>query len=110
METRNGKKIFNGIAIGKIQFYRKAENIVQRTKISDIDAEIIRYETAKEEAIEQLNDLYKKAVTEVGEANAEIFNIHAMMLEDDDYNESVHNIIVVLEYNHRHEMLNKLYL
>ena len=99
METRNGKKIFNGIAIGKIQFYRKAENIVQRTKISDIDAEIIRYETAKEEAIEQLNDLYKKAVTEVGEANAEIFNIHAMMLEDDDYNESVHNIISTQQVN-----------
>ena len=99
METRNGKKIFNGIAIGKIQFYRKAENIVQRTKISDIDAEISRYETAKEEAIEQLNDLYKKAVTEVGEANAEIFNIHAMMLEDDDYNESVHNIISTQQVN-----------
>lgn len=93
MEEKSGKKIFNGIAIGKIKFYAKSENKVVRTKIEDIEAEIARYEDAKEKATGQLNDLYEKALAEVGEANAEIFNVHAMMLEDDDYNESVHNII-----------------
>lgn len=99
METKIGKKIFSGIAIGKIQFYKKSENIIARTKISDVDEEINRYEDAKKTAIEQLNDLYEKAVVEVGEANADIFSVHAMMLEDDDYNESVHNIISTQQVN-----------
>ena len=93
MEVKVGKKIFNGIAIGKIKFYAKAENKVVRTKISDTDAEYARYEAARDKAIEQLNMLYEKALIEVGEANAEIFNVHVMLLEDDDYNESVQNII-----------------
>ena len=93
LETRSGKKIFNGIAIGKIKFYAKAENVVTREKIEDAQAEYARYEAARGKAIEQLNGLYEKALKEVGEANAEIFNVHAMMLEDDDYNESIQNII-----------------
>ena len=81
METKVGKKIFNGIAIGKIRFYKKMENIIERTKITDVEAEIKRYENAKEQAMEQLNELYEKAVIEVGEANADIFNLHIMMLD-----------------------------
>ena len=88
-----GKKIFNGVAIGKIKFYKKSENKVVRTQVSDPAAELARYEAAKETAIEQLNQLYEKALAEVGEENAEIFNVHAMMLEDDDYNEAVAEII-----------------
>lgn len=99
MEERSGKKIFGGIAIGKIKFYGKAENKVTRTRISDVEAEIKRYEEAKGKAVEQLNQLYEKALVEVGEANAEIFNVHAMMLEDGDYNESVHNIISTQSVN-----------
>ncbi len=99
METRSGKKVFGGIAIGKIKLYSKAENKVVRTRIDDVDAEIKRYEEAKAKAIEQLNQLYEKALVEVGEANAEIFNVHSMMLEDDDYNESVHNIISTQNVN-----------
>ncbi len=99
MEERAGKKIFNGIAIGKIKFYVKADNKVTRTKVADAEAEIARYEAAKEEAVRQLNALYEKAVVEVGEANAEIFNVHAMLLEDDDYTESVHNIISTQNLN-----------
>lgn len=99
METRSGKKVFGGIAIGKIKLYSKAENKVVRTRIDDVDAEIKRYEEAKAKAIEQLNQLYEKALVEVGEANAEIFNVHAMMLEDGDYNESVHNIISTQNVN-----------
>lgn len=99
MEERTGKKIFNGIAIGKIKFHSKAENKIVRTKVADVEAELARYEAAKEKAIEQLNALYEKALNEVGEANAEIFNVHAMMLDDDDYNESVQNIITTQGVN-----------
>lgn len=93
MEKLNGKKIFNGVAIGKLKFYSKVENQIIRKKIEDTEAEIARYEMAKAEAIEQLHGLYDKALKEVGQMNAEIFDVHAMMLEDDDYNDSVHNII-----------------
>ena len=99
MDKKSGKKIFNGIAIGKIRFYSKAENKVSRTKVEDVDAEITRYEEAKKTASEQLEKLYEKAIVEVGEANAEIFNVHIMMLEDDDFNESVHNIITSQKVN-----------
>lgn len=93
MEKYTGKKIFNGVAIGKIKFYSKVQNQIVRKKVDDSQGEIDRYEAAKRTAIEQLHVLHEKAMKEVGEANAEIFEVHAMMLEDDDYNDSVHNII-----------------
>ena len=99
MDKKAGKKIFNGIAIGKIKFYSKKENQVSRVKVEDTDTEIARYEAAKEEAVKQLEQLYEKALVEVGEANAEIFNVHIMMLDDDDFNESVLNIISVQKVN-----------
>ena len=99
MDKKTGKKIFSGIAIGKIRFYSKKENQVSRVKIEDPDAEIARYEAAKQEAEKQLEQLYEKALVEVGEANAEIFHVHRMMLEDDDFNESVSNIISVQKVN-----------
>lgn len=93
MEKFNGKKVFSGIAIGKVKLLLKAENQVVRKRIEDPAAEIARYEAAKQTAIEQLHKLYKKALKEVGEVNAQIFDVHAMMLEDGDYNDSVHNLI-----------------
>lgn len=93
MEKYTGKSIFKGIAIGRILFYSKNQQQVKRTKVEDVEAEIARYESAKQEAIRQLNQLYEKAVAEVGEDNAMIFEVHGMMLEDDDYNDSVYNII-----------------
>ncbi len=93
METFKGKKIFNGVAMGKIKFYSKVQNQIVRKKVEDIQAEFSRYEEAKRIALEQLEALHGKAIREVGEANAEIFEVHAMMLEDEDYNESVRNII-----------------
>ncbi len=93
MEQYSGKSIFNGTAIGRILFYQKNQQQVKRRKIEDPEAEIARYESAKEVATEQLSTLYEKAVAEVGEANAMIFEIHTMMLDDDDYNESIYNII-----------------
>lgn len=93
MEQFTGKSIFKGTAIGRILFYSKNQQQVKRTKVEDIEAEVARYEEAKAKAIEQLGKLHDKAVAEVGEDNAMIFEVHAMMLEDDDYNDSVYNII-----------------
>ena len=93
MQVYNGKSVFGGIAIGKISVYQKGEQQVKRVKITDADAEMERYADAKNAAVEQLQKLYDKALIEVGEANAAIFEIHQMMLDDDDYNESVENII-----------------
>ena len=99
MRVYSGKSVFGGIAIGTIQVYKKGEQQVKRRKIEDVPAEIRRYRTAKQTALEQLQNLYDKALKEVGEANAAIFEIHQMMLEDDDYNESVENIIETQRVN-----------
>lgn len=99
MEQFSGKAIFKGTAIGKILFYSKNQQQVKREKITDPEAEIARYEAAKATAIEQLQQLHDKAVAEVGEDNAMIFEVHAMMLEDEDYNDSVYNIIRNEEVN-----------
>jgi phosphotransferase system enzyme I (PtsI) len=93
MEQFTGRSIFKGTAIGRILFYSKNQQQVKRTKVEDVEAEVARYEEAKAKAIEQLGKLHDKAVAEVGEDNAMIFEVHAMMLEDDDYNDSVYNII-----------------
>lgn len=99
MKTYKGKSVFSGIAIGKICVYQKGEQQVTRVKVEESDREISRYTEAKEEAINQLKVLYDKAVKEVGEANAAIFEIHQMMLDDNDYNESVENIIRTQKVN-----------
>lgn len=93
MQTYSGKSVFGGIAIGKIQVYKKGQQQVRRAKIQDVEGELERYHKAREAAMEQLGQLYEKALKEVGEANAAIFEVHQMMLEDDDYNESVENIV-----------------
>lgn len=99
MQIYQGKSVFGGVAIGKIHVYRKGEQQVKRVKTEDSDREMSRYEEAREQAISQLKGLYEKAMKEVGEANAAIFEIHQIMLEDDDYNESVENIIRTQKVN-----------
>ena len=99
MQVYSGKSVFGGIAIGKISVYRKNEQQVKRVRTEDTKGELARYEAAKAAAIEQLQELYQKALKEVGEANAEIFEIHQMMLDDGDYNESVENIIETQKVN-----------
>lgn len=93
MQVIQGKSIFGGIAIGPITFFAKEQKQVKRTKIGDPAAEIARYEAAVASAQEQLGVLYEKALKEVGESSAQIFEVHQMMLEDEDYNDSVKNII-----------------
>ena len=102
MQIYKGKSVFGGIAIGKISVYKKDEQLVKRVKIEDADAEMERYTAARNTAAAQLQKLYDKALKEVGEANAAIFEVHQMMLEDEDYNESVENII-------RSQMVNAEY-
>ena len=99
MQVYSGKSVFRGIAIGKISVYRKNEQQVKRVRTEDTKGELARYEAAKAAAIEQLQELYQKALKEVGEANAAIFEIHQMMLDDGDYNESVENIIETQKVN-----------
>lgn len=99
MEVYQGKSVFGGIAIGRISVHKKDEQQVKRVRIEDSEQEILRYRQAKQTAMEQLQGLYQKALKEVGEANAAIFEIHQMMLEDDDYNESVENIIRMQQVN-----------
>ncbi len=95
----NGTKIFEGIAIGKIAYYSKQSNKIEKRVVEDLDLEVKRYEDARDKAIKQLNELYEKALVDVGEEHAQIFEVHAMMLEDDDYNESVIDIIKTQKVN-----------
>ena len=99
MQVYSGKSVFGGIAIGKISVYRKNEQQVKRVRTEDTKGELARYEAAKAAAVEQLQELYQKALKEVGEANAAIFEVHQMMLDDGDYNESVENIIEMQKVN-----------
>lgn len=88
-----GKSVFGGIAIGKLAVYHKKDNQVKREKVNDTEAEVCRFESARAQAKEQLVGLYEKALKEVGEVNAMIFEVHQMMLDDLDYIESVTNMI-----------------
>ena len=99
MQIYSGKSVFSGIAIGKICVYQKSEQQVKRVRTEDSEKEWTRYNEAKEKALDQLRGLYEKALKEVGEANAAIFEVHQMMLEDDDYNESIENIIRTQKVN-----------
>lgn len=99
MQIYKGKSVFGGTAIGRIRVYSKGEQQVKRVRIEDTQRETARYHEATKQAMEQLAELYEKALKEVGEANAAIFEIHQMMLEDDDYRESVENIISTQKVN-----------
>lgn len=93
MEKYAGKSIFRKVAIGKVFFYEKNTAVVKRTKIDDPKAELERFEQAKETAKAQLQGLYEKALHEVGDSGAAIFEVHMMMIDDLDYNGSIQNMI-----------------
>ncbi|WP_455254372.1 phosphoenolpyruvate--protein phosphotransferase [Ruminococcus sp.] len=99
MKKFTGKGVYGAIAMGKISVFQKQDTLIQRTSVKDTEAEKARVETAKAAAAEQLQAIYEKALKEVGETNAQIFEIHMMMLEDDDYNESIQNIIDTQKVN-----------
>lgn len=99
MQFYHGKSVFGGIAIGKIRVFSKKERKITRVRIENINAELTRFANAKELALGQLAELYNKACKEVGEANAAIFEVHQMMLEDDDFIDSISNIIRTQQVN-----------
>lgn len=99
MITISGKSVFGGVSIGKLMFYKRNEKVIKRMHVDDVDAEWQRFQDAKDTAVSQLKGLYEKALDDVGEANAMIFEIHQMMLEDLDYLESIENIIRTQEVN-----------
>lgn len=93
MEVYRGKSILSRVAIGKILFYKKADSQVKRYSVEDTDGELLRYRAALDQAKSELEELFAKARREVGEINAAVFEVHMMMLEDEDYQDSVKNII-----------------
>ena len=99
MREYTGKGVYGAIAVGKISIFKKQDTVIQRTSVADTEAEKARVEAAKTAASEQLQAIYEKALKEVGETNAQIFEIHMMMLEDEDYNESIQNIIDTQKVN-----------
>lgn len=99
MLTFTGKSVYSAVAIGKISIFKRRDTEVKREHISDIDAEKARVAKAKELSLSQLQTIYDKALKEVGEANAQIFSIHMMMLDDEDYNDSINNIIETQQVN-----------
>ena len=99
MECLKGKSVYKGIALGKISVLKKNDYVVKRTKADDVEGEIGRVSQAKELACAQLQKLYEKALKEVGEASAAIFEVHQMMLDDADFNEAIENVIRTQEVN-----------
>lgn len=93
METYTGKTIFQKMAVGPVYFYEKHENMVKREIIEDPEQEILRFQDAQKKAIHQLEQIYEKAKQEVGELSASIFQVHSMMLEDEDFLDSIYHII-----------------
>lgn len=93
MTVINGKGVYGAIAIGKVSVFKRKDTAVKRVHIEDKEAEKARLAAAKAASLEQLSAIYEKALREVGEANAQIFDIHMMMIDDDDYNESINSII-----------------
>ncbi|MBE7060198.1 MAG: phosphoenolpyruvate--protein phosphotransferase [Ruminococcaceae bacterium] len=99
MKTFHGTGVYGAIAIGSASIFKRQDKGVRREKIDDVAGELKRVEAAKEKAIAQLSEIYDKALAEVGETHAQIFEIHMMMIEDDDYNESIQNIIKTQSVN-----------
>ena len=99
MEKYIGKSVYKGTAIGPINVLKKSDGIVKRQHVEDVAAELQRLEDAKKQAQAQLGALYEKALQEVGEVNAQIFEVHQMMLEDEDYQDAIHPMIETEELN-----------
>lgn len=99
MKKYSGKGVYSAVAIGKISVFRKRDVSVTRTHITDTAAELARVEQAKQTSAQQLQAIYDKALKEVGETNAQIFEIHMMMLDDEDYNDSIRSIIETQSVN-----------
>lgn len=90
----NGKSVYNALAMGKLHFLHKYPDTIKRLKVQDTKTEVMRFNDARTSAKSELQALYKKAITEVGEANAQVFQIHIMMLDDEDYHGAISAMIL----------------
>lgn len=106
MDKYTGKSVCGGIAIGRIAVYKRQNTVVRRVKTASTETELKRFYDAKQKSLKNLEKLYENALTEVGESNAAIFEIHKMMLEDDDYIEAVENIIRTQKVNAEYAVAN----
>ena len=106
MITLTGKKISEGIAIGKISFYKRDTKEIRRIYVKDVEKEVMRFQKARMRAIQDLKDLYDSATQEVGEANATIFEMQQMILEDQDFISQVTAIIVEQKLNAEYALKN----
>lgn len=95
----SGKTVYKGVAIGRIRVYSRQEQQVKRIHIENVAAELARYEAARETAQQELAVIYEKACREVGEENAAVFEVHQMLLEDEDYCDAIRNIIETQSVN-----------
>ena len=93
MEKYIGKSVYKGTAIGPVNVLKKSESLIKRVHVENVDEELKRLDKAKEKTLQQLARLYDKALKEVGKVNAEIFEVHQIMLEDEDYQDAIHNMI-----------------
>ena len=93
MEKYIGKSVYKGTAIGPVNVLKKSESLIKRVHVENVDEELRRLDKAKEKTLQQLARLYDKALKEVGKVNAEIFEVHQIMLEDEDYQDAIHNMI-----------------
>ncbi len=99
MVTIKGQGVCGGVAFGKLYVLKKTSNVIKRERVDDTEAELARFEDARKKTMLRLSALYDKAVAEVGESSAMIFEIHRMMLEDEDYISSIHSIITNQKLN-----------
>ncbi len=99
MQCLQGKSVYKGIVMGPVVVLKKNDYQVKRKRVDDTEAEIARAKRAVEQSKEQLQKLYDKAIIEVGEASAAIFEVHQMMLEDEDYLDAIHNMIQTEQVN-----------
>ncbi|MGN1468076.1 MAG: phosphoenolpyruvate--protein phosphotransferase [Ruminococcus sp.] len=93
MTKFSGKGVYDAVAVGKVSVYKRCNTLVEPVKVQDIEAELDRFENAKKSALEQIGAIYEKALTEVGESDAQIFEIHMMMVDDEDYNDYIIDMI-----------------
>ena len=93
MEKYIGKSVYKGTAIGPVNVLKKSESLIKRVHVENVDEELRRLDKAKEKTLQQLARLYDKALKEVGKVNAEIFEVHQIMLEDEDYQDAIRNMI-----------------
>ncbi|MBO4866786.1 MAG: phosphoenolpyruvate--protein phosphotransferase [Ruminococcus sp.] len=99
MVVYQGKGVYGAVAVGKVSVFSRSSADVRRVTVDDAEKELARVEAAKEMAVGQLEEIHSKALKEVGEANAEIFEVHMMMLDDEDYNDSIKSIIETQKVN-----------